>query len=58
MCSLRLAEADRRSHCISLRRRLHAQLAEYMFDTEAAMVRLDMSEYMEKVGGRRLWRGL
>lgn len=33
-----------------------AQLAEYMFNTEAAMVRLDMSEYMEKVGGR-VYRG-
>ena len=30
------------------------QLAEYMFDSEAAMVRLDMSEYMEKHSVSRL----
>ena len=38
-----------RATCTALAYRLHVpQLAEYMFDTEAAIVRLDMSEYMEK----------
>jgi ATP-dependent Clp protease ATP-binding subunit ClpA len=29
-------------------------LAEYLFDDESAMVRIDMSEFMEKHAGRRL----